>query len=79
MGPTIEIAKNMMDKAKSFTMQGVDLIAQLNTKSLDFHAKNSYRPIPFKTSKVLVKGIDFRYNDNQIKKNSRRGKRYYTR
>ena len=68
MGPTIKIAKNMMEKAKSFTMKGVDLIAQLNTKSPDFHAKNSYKPTPFKTSKGLVKGIDFRYNDKQIKK-----------
>ena len=49
-------------------MKGVDLIAQLNTKSPDFHAKNLYKPTPFKISKGLVKGIDFRYNDNQIKK-----------
>ena len=68
MGPTIKIAKNMMEKAKSFTMKGVDLIAQLNTKSPDFHAKNSYKPTLFKTSKGLVKGIDFRYNDKQRKK-----------
>ena len=68
MGLTIKIAKNMMEKAKSFTMKGVDLIAQLNTKSPDFHAKNSYKPTPFKTSKGLMKGVDFRYNDKQIKK-----------
>ena len=68
MGPTIKIAKHMMEKAKSFTMKGVDLIAQLSTKSPDFHAKNSYKPTPFKTSKGLVKGIDFRFNDKQIKK-----------
>ena len=39
MGPTIKIAKNMMEKAKSFAMKGVDLIAQLNTKSPDFTRK----------------------------------------
>ena len=56
----------MMEKVKSFIMEGVDLIAQLNTKSPDLHAKNSFRPIPFKTSKGLVKGIDLRYKDNEI-------------
>ena len=67
MGPTIEIAKHMLEKAKNFTMQGVDLIYQFKSRSPDYHAKHSYRPKPFKTSKGLVKGSNLKYDNNEIK------------
>ena len=67
MGPAINIAKHMLEKAKNFTMQGVDLIYQFNSRSPDYHAKKSYRPKPFKTSKGLVKGINLKYDNNEIK------------
>ena len=58
MGPTIKIAKHMLNKAHDFTMPGVDLFFQVNTKSPNFFLKNANKPTKLNISKGIVSGID---------------------
>ena len=44
MGPTIKIAKHMLNKARDFTMPGVDLLFQVNMKLPNF--------LKFRTQKI---------------------------
>ena len=57
MGPTIKIAKHILNKARDFTMPGVDLLFQVNTKSPNF-SRNANKPTKLNISKGIVSGID---------------------
>ena len=58
MGPTIKIAKHMLNKARGFTMPGVDLLFQINTKSPIFFSRHANEPSKLNISKGIVSGID---------------------
>ena len=67
MGPTIKIAKHMLNKARDFTMPGVDLIFQINTKSPIFFSRHANKPSKLNISKGIVSGIDRNLGEKTLK------------
>ena len=67
MGPTIKIAKHMLNKAHDFTMPGVELFFHVNTKSPNFFSKNTNKPTKLNISKGIVSGIDRNLGEKTLK------------
>ena len=67
MGPTIKIAKHMLNKVRDFTMPGVDLLFQVNMKLPNFFSKNANKPTKLNISKGIVSGIDRNLGEKTLK------------
>ena len=67
MGPTIKIAKHVLNKARDFTMPGVDLLFQVNTKSPNFFSRHANKPTKLNISKGIVSGIDRNLGEKTLK------------
>ena len=65
MGPTIKIAKHMY--ARDFTMPGVELLFQVNTKSPNFFTRTANKPSKLKISKGIASGIDRNLGEKTVK------------
>ena len=59
--------QNSEAHARDFTMPGVELFFQVNTKSPNFFTKNAIKPSKLKISKGIASGIDLNLGEKTLK------------